>query len=91
MCGFLKQEDISRLICIKRGNKLIELKNIIYGQIIMYSFNNDSPQTTQSCPLLTHSNQTSQEVTHPDTTLAEARLTVLIALGVLIGLWSLRH
>jgi hypothetical protein len=33
------------------------------------------PNDTQYCPLLTPLNQTSQEVTHPGTTLAEARLT----------------
>jgi hypothetical protein len=36
---------------------------------------NDPPPMTQYCPLLTPSNQTSQEVTHLGTTLAEARLT----------------
>jgi hypothetical protein len=30
---------------------------------------------TQYCPLLAPPNQTSQEVTHPGTALAEARLT----------------
>jgi hypothetical protein len=33
------------------------------------------PNDTQYCPLLAPPNQTSQKVTHPDTTLAEARLT----------------
>jgi hypothetical protein len=36
---------------------------------------NNPPQTTQYCSLLAPPNQTSQEVTHPGTTLAEARLT----------------
>jgi hypothetical protein len=36
---------------------------------------NDPPLTTQYCPLLAPPNQTSQEVTHPGTTLVEARLT----------------
>jgi len=35
---------------------------------------NDSPPMTQYCPLLAPPNQTSQEVTHPSTTLAKARL-----------------
>jgi hypothetical protein len=35
---------------------------------------NDPPSTTQYCPLLSLPNQTSQEVTYPGTTLAEARL-----------------
>jgi len=39
------------------------------------NFCNDSPTMTQYCPHLDPSNQTSQEVTHPSTTLAEARLT----------------
>jgi hypothetical protein len=34
------------------------------------------PNDTQYCPLLAPLNQTSQEVTHPGTTPAEARLTV---------------
>jgi hypothetical protein len=33
------------------------------------------PNDTQYCPLLAPLNQTSQEVTHPGTTPAEARLT----------------
>ena len=33
------------------------------------------PNDTQYCPLLAPLNQTSQEVTHPGTTLVEARLT----------------
>jgi hypothetical protein len=33
------------------------------------------PNDKQYCPLLASPNQTSQEVTHPSTTLAEARLT----------------
>jgi hypothetical protein len=36
---------------------------------------NDPPPMTQYCPLLAPPNQTSQEVTHPGTVLAEARLT----------------
>jgi hypothetical protein len=35
---------------------------------------NYTPQMTQYCPLLVLPNQTSKEVTHPDTTLAEAHL-----------------
>ena len=34
------------------------------------------PNDSQYCPLLAPLNQTSQEVTHPGTTFAEARLTV---------------
>jgi hypothetical protein len=36
---------------------------------------NNSPPMTQYCPLLAPPNQTFQEVTHPGTTLTEARLT----------------
>jgi hypothetical protein len=58
-------------------------KNVTYNQQTkqavkekeMDLFCKDSPPMTQYCSFFVLSNQTSQEVTHPDTTLAEARLT----------------
>jgi hypothetical protein len=44
---------------------------------------NDPPSMTQYCLFFAPPNQTFQEVTYPDITLAEARLT-----AKLIGSWS---
>jgi hypothetical protein len=45
-------------------------------ELLLDSNCNSPPPMTQYCPLLAPLNQTSQEVIHPGTTLAKARLTV---------------
>jgi hypothetical protein len=61
------------------NNLAFEFSNSINVLLILYKQKvtnyNNPPQTKQYYPLLALSNQTSQEVTHPATTLTEARLT----------------
>jgi hypothetical protein len=53
---------------------LVHVSRISGWAMALIPFVTSHPNDTQYCPLLAPRNQTSQEVTHPDTTLAEACL-----------------